>query len=322
MALDGSGLIYKYTLFIFNLIFALVGFAFLGIGLWLRFSNGTRGIFQIEALNSSVFVMAVTVLIALGSVMLIVVAFGYYGACNEKTSALQVFSFLLFILALAEVAVGVIGYSNKDEVGRKIVEFYSSMYALYVTGGGTDQVFGVILTFIHNQVSKNFYFLPSLHCCGLTGVPLVELVKHTCPEPDGFLEHFKMDSCPEAILSVFESKAELVMGIFVGTGALLVIALICSIILNRKLRLSESPAQCIILTQSTSVLANPIPQHGFVATSYAYPVVSTSYPNPVISTSYPVVSTSYPNPVVSTSYPVVSTPYPIVSTPYPDVSTP
>ncbi|KAK9535527.1 hypothetical protein VZT92_007902 [Zoarces viviparus] len=291
MALDGSGLIYKYTLFIVNLIFALVGFAFLGIGLWLRFSDGTRGIFEIgttgsfeigttvsfeiDALNSSVFVTAVTVLIALGSVMLIVVAFGYYGACNEKRSALQLFSVLLFILMLAEVAVGVVGYSNKVEVGRKIVEFYSSMYALYVTSGGTDPVFDVILTFIHN----------TLHCCGVTGVPLVELVKHTCPEPDGFLEHLKMDSCPEAIRSVSYTIGELVMGIFLGSAALLFIALICSIILIRKIRLSDSPAQCIILTQSTSVLANPIPQHGFVSTSYAYPVLSPPpNPDPVVFT--------------------------------------
>ncbi|XP_068574840.1 CD9 antigen-like isoform X1 [Cebidichthys violaceus] len=223
MALDGCGLFCKYTLFIFNLIFALVGFAFLGIGLWLRFSYNTRGIFQIEALNSSTFVMAVTVLIVLGLVMLIVVVFGDYGACNEKRCALQVFSVLLTILALAEVAVGVIGYSNKDAVGLKIVEFYSSMYALYVTGGG-DPVIGATLTFIHNM----------LHCCGMTGVPLVELAKHTCPAPNGFFEQIKMDGCPNIILSVFDSKAQLVMGVFVGTGALLIIALVCTIILLKQ----------------------------------------------------------------------------------------
>ncbi|XP_068574841.1 CD9 antigen-like isoform X2 [Cebidichthys violaceus] len=282
MALDGCGLFCKYTLFIFNLIFALVGFAFLGIGLWLRFSYNTRGIFQIEALNSSTFVMAVTVLIVLGLVMLIVVVFGDYGACNEKRCALQVFSVLLTILALAEVAVGVIGYSNKDAVGLKIVEFYSSMYALYVTGGG-DPVIGATLTFIHNM----------LHCCGMTGVPLVELAKHTCPAPNGFFEQIKMDGCPNIILSVFDSKAQLVMGVFVGTGALLFIAVICSIILSRKLRLSNSSSQYIVLTQSTSVLANPQPsQHGFVSTSYPYPVVSTSYPysDPVVFTPLSVAN--------------------------------
>ncbi|XP_054463010.1 CD9 antigen isoform X2 [Anoplopoma fimbria] len=222
MALDACGLVCKYTLFIFNLIFALVGFAFLGIGLWLRFSESTRGIFQIEALNSSVFVIAVTVLIALGSVMLIVVAFGDYGACNEKRCALQVFSVLLTILAVAVVAVGVVGYSNKTEVGLKIAEFYTSMYTLYVTSG--DPVIGATLTFIHKI----------LHCCGVTGIPLVEVVQHTCPAAKGLLERFKMDSCPGTIISVFDSRATLVMGIFVGTGALLITALVCTAILLKQ----------------------------------------------------------------------------------------
>nr|BAM36395.1 CD9 antigen 2 [Oplegnathus fasciatus] len=224
MALDGCGLVCKYILFIFNLIFAVVGFAFLGLGLWLRFSDNTRAIFEIEALNSSAFVLAVTVLIALGSVMLIVVVFGDYGACNEKRCALQVFSALLSILALAEVVVGVLAYSSRDEVEASIVEFYSSMYALYLTNG--DPVIAVTLLFIHN----------TLHCCGVTGVPVLELAKKTCPKPDGFFEHLIMPNCPGIIADVFNSKAPLVMGIFVGTGALLITALVCTIILLKQIK--------------------------------------------------------------------------------------
>lgn len=96
------------------------GLAFLVLGLWLRFSGNTRAIFQVEELNSSAFVMCelvfysnpypsvsfsdmhslivsliscepgVTVLIVLGTVMVILVMFGDYGACNEKRTALQV----------------------------------------------------------------------------------------------------------------------------------------------------------------------------------------------------------------------------------------
>ncbi|XP_070703337.1 CD9 antigen-like isoform X2 [Pempheris klunzingeri] len=227
MALDGCGLFCKYVLFIFNLIFALVGFAFLGLGLWLRFSNSTRPIFQIEALNSSAFVTAVTVLIALGSVMLIVVAFGDYGACNEKRGALQVFSTLLAILATAEVVVGVLAYSKSDEVALNIGEFYSSMYALYLTN--KDPVIGATLTFIHNM----------LHCCGITGVPVIEFAKNTCPKPDGFMEHIVMPNCPATIITVFDSKAPLVMGIFVGTGALLIIALVCATILLKQTKRAQ-----------------------------------------------------------------------------------
>ncbi|XP_068435373.1 CD9 antigen isoform X3 [Clinocottus analis] len=230
MALDGCGLLCKYTLFIFNLIFALVGFAFLGIGLWLRFSDGTRGIFQIEALNSSAFVLAVTVLIALGAVMLIVVVFGDYGACNEKRCALQVFSVLLVILAIADGVVAMVGFSNKDAVGAHIVEFYASMYGLYAAN--KDPVIGVTLTFIHSM----------LHCCGVSGIGSLELAKDTCPAPDGFWEKIKMPACPAIILSVFDSKASLMLGIFIGTGVLLIIALVCSIILLKQTKRNQQEA--------------------------------------------------------------------------------
>ncbi|XP_056257407.1 CD81 antigen isoform X1 [Seriola aureovittata] len=257
MALDGCGIVCKYILILFNLIFALLGFAFLGLGLWLRFSNSTRGIFGMDIPYTETFIFGVTVLIALGSVMLIVVMFGDYGACNEKKCALQVFSALLAILAGAEMVVGVLAYSRRYEVGANIAEFYNSLYSLYISGG--DPGIGVTLTFIHNM----------LHCCGITGISLVEVVKQTCPKPDGFMEKLVMPNCPGVITNVFDSKAPLVMGIFLGTGALLIIALICSLTLSRKICLSASSPQYIILTQSTPVLANPQPsQHEFVSTSY------------------------------------------------------
>ncbi|XP_030263893.1 CD9 antigen isoform X1 [Sparus aurata] len=260
MALDGCGLCCKYLLIAFNIIFALLGFVFFGVGLWLRLSPNTRGIFQIEELNSSAFVMAVTVLIALGAVMLIVVSFGDYGACNQKICALQVFSVLVSILALAEVVLGVLAYANRDRVGLSIAEFYSSMYALYLSNG--DPVIGVTLTFIHN----------TLHCCGVTGIPVIEMAVKTCPKPDGFFEKIVMPNCPGIIATVFDSKAALVMGLFVGTGALLLMAVICSSILSNKLRQASSSPQYIILTHSTSVLANPQPtQHELVSSSYPHP---------------------------------------------------
>ncbi|KAM4535228.1 CD9 antigen-like isoform 2-T2 [Fundulus diaphanus] len=224
MALDGCGVVCKYILLVFNIIFAVVGLAFLGLGLWLRFSENTRAIFSVAELNSSAFVIGVTVLIALGSVMLIVVVFGDYGACNEKKSALQVFSVLLFLLAIAEFVVGALAYSNRGKVGEKLGEFYMSLYSLYVNS--QDPAIGVTLTFIHN----------SLHCCGMTGVHLIEMVKQTCPKPDGIMEHIVMPNCPVTIVTVFDSRAPLVMGIFIGTGALLITALVCASLLLKQIK--------------------------------------------------------------------------------------
>ncbi|KAK1876962.1 CD9 antigen [Dissostichus eleginoides] len=128
MALDECGL-----------IFALVGFVFLGLGLKLRFSDSTRAIFEFETLNSSEFDMVVTVLIIMGSVMLIVVVFGDNGP-------LLTFSALVTILAGALIVFGVIANSRKDEIGLRIAEFYSSIYLQYLANG--DPALADTLTFI------------------------------------------------------------------------------------------------------------------------------------------------------------------------------
>uniref|UniRef100_A0A1A8DK37 Tetraspanin n=1 Tax=Nothobranchius kadleci TaxID=1051664 RepID=A0A1A8DK37_NOTKA len=224
MALDGCGLVCKFFLVLFNVIFALVGLAFLSLGLWLRFSENTRPIFNIEELNSSTFVIAVTVLIVLGTIMLIVVTFGDYGACSEKRGALQVFSCLVALLAGAEICVGVLAYSYREKVGVRLGELYSNIYTIYAATG--DAALAVTLLFIHNW----------LHCCGVTGIKLIETVKDTCPSPRGFLEHIAMPSCPVTIMGIFESKAFVMLCIFIGTGALLITALICSIVLLQQLK--------------------------------------------------------------------------------------
>lgn len=259
MALDGCGLVCKYILIIFNCIFAVVGFVFLGLGLWLRFSDNTRPIFQIQELNSSTFVLGVTVMIGLGFVMLIVVMFGDHGACSERKCSLQVFSVLVAILAGAEIIIGVLVYSRSGQVGERIAEFYVSLYGVYVATG--DPAIAVTLTFVHKM----------LHCCGLTGIPLIDIAKQTCPAPDGFLQNFVMPNCPVTIATVFDSKAPLVMGLFVGTGALLLIALICSTTLAKKIHVSASSPQYIILTPPNPSLANPQPPQQVFANSYPYP---------------------------------------------------
>ncbi|XP_027898129.1 CD9 antigen isoform X1 [Xiphophorus couchianus] len=274
MAVDGCGLVCKYILILFNIIFAVVGLAFLGLGLWLRFGENTRGIFGIDALNSSAFVIGVTVLIILGSIMLIVVAFGDYGACNEKKCALQVFAILLLFLAVAEFVIGGLAYSNSNMVGLRLGEFYTTLYSLYVSS--QDPAIGVTLAFIHN----------SLHCCGMTGVPLVELVKQTCPKPNGVLEHLVMPNCPTTIVTVFDSRAPLVMGIFIGIGALLIVALICSGVLSSQIHRASSSPQYIILNSSIPSPAAPQPYPQHVTAS------NNSFPNqdPVVFTPLSVVN--------------------------------
>ncbi|XP_077475576.1 CD9 antigen isoform X2 [Stigmatopora argus] len=224
MALDGCGTVCKYLLLIINNFFAVLGIAMLGLGLWLRFSENTRTLFEVEAFNATTFVIGVIVLIVLGVVMLLVVTVGDYAICNQKKRALHVYATLLFFLAAAEIVVGVLAYSRRDEVGRRVVEFYNSIYTLFTLTD--DAGIAVTLLFIHNM----------LHCCGVTGLSIIEIVKHTCPAPSGFLEQIVMPTCPGVIRDFFNNNAPMVMAIFIGMGISLIVALGCTIVLLKQIK--------------------------------------------------------------------------------------
>ncbi|KAL0992995.1 hypothetical protein UPYG_G00101950 [Umbra pygmaea] len=225
MALDGCGQFCKCILIIFNIIFALVGLSMLGLGLWLRLSSETRGIFDID-LRTQAFVIGVFGLIVLGAVLLLVASFGDYGACSENRTALGVFSTLLTILALLLIAGGALAYTRRSEVGEQLANFYITVYGEYVNKA--DPGMAVTLTVIQN----------TLHCCGLIGA-LDPLVRKTCPET-GFIEKFTFPACPTVILDLFNSKGPLVMGLFFGISAMLIVALVCSSCLSKAIKQSQT----------------------------------------------------------------------------------
>ncbi|KAK5914476.1 hypothetical protein CgunFtcFv8_008916 [Champsocephalus gunnari] len=97
-----------------------------------------------------------------------------------------------------------------------------------------------------------------------------------------------MDACPMAIINVFNRNAPLVMGVFVGTGALLLLALICSSTLSKKLKTPSSP-QYIILTQPPPSQLEYIPTSTSISYSFSdqEPVVFT----PLTVANIPIVMT-------------------------------
>ncbi|XP_069052480.1 CD9 antigen isoform X1 [Lepisosteus oculatus] len=245
MALDGCGYCCKVILIIFNIFFAIVGFAMLGLGLWLRFGSETRGFFDID-LNTQQFVIGVTVLMVTGTLMLLVALFGDCGACSESRCALGVFSGLLTVLILAEITAGVLAFVNSDEVGKQLAEFYATIYAQYVNKGG-DPSLAVTLKIFHN----------ALDCCGIGGGILEPFVRETCPRA-GLLQTLVMPSCPAVIVDVFNSRAPVVLGCFVGLALLMVLALLCSSVLSRQIKRTHQGPQYLIL-ENSSVTLQPAP---------------------------------------------------------------
>uniref|UniRef100_A0A673K5V2 Tetraspanin-2-like n=2 Tax=Sinocyclocheilus rhinocerous TaxID=307959 RepID=A0A673K5V2_9TELE len=115
LAMDGCAQMCKCFLILFNIMFALVGLGLVALGMWLRFGAETRGFFDID-LHTTQFNIGVMVLVVTGVLMLLVAIIGDCGACNNSKTALGVFSGLLTVLIIIEIAAGVMAFMWSDRV--------------------------------------------------------------------------------------------------------------------------------------------------------------------------------------------------------------
>ncbi|TRY96572.1 hypothetical protein DNTS_029577, partial [Danionella cerebrum] len=114
----------------------LSGSLVLAVGLWLRFDSGTASL-----LSDRVYI-----LIGAGGLMVLVGFFGCFGAVRESQCLLGSFFACLLLIFGAEVAAGVFGFLNKDQIIKDVQNYYESAML-----NGTD------VTFTYHTV---------LDCCG------------------------------------------------------------------------------------------------------------------------------------------------------------
>ncbi|MBN3320064.1 CD81 protein, partial [Atractosteus spatula] len=154
MGVEGCTKCIKYVLFFFNFIFWLAGGVILGVALWLRHDNDTKSLLDLklegdEAPNTFYIVpgalqwprsqhtgslphpkaiLGVYILIAVGAVMMFVGFLGCYGAIQESQCLLGTFFACLVILFACEVAAGIWGFINKDQISKEMIKFYDTAY--------------------------------------------------------------------------------------------------------------------------------------------------------------------------------------------------
>ncbi|XP_051741917.1 CD9 antigen-like isoform X2 [Ctenopharyngodon idella] len=224
--MDGCVQMCKCFLILFNILFALVGFGLVSLGMWLRFGAETRGFFDID-LNTKQFTIGVVVLVVTGVLMLLVAVIGNCGACNHSKSALGVFSGLLSFLIIIEIAAGVMAFTWSGKVSEELAKFYVTIYNQYLSTKSPGQA--MTLKLFHN----------AFDCCGVSG-PIEMYVRDTCPEGN-FQKQLSFPSCPSVILDMFKSSAPVVLGWFLGTAGIMLVALLCSFILYKSPVCSQSP---------------------------------------------------------------------------------
>ncbi|RXN28261.1 CD9 antigen-like protein [Labeo rohita] len=194
----------KYLLFLFNFIFWLMGSLVLAVGLWLRLDPNTMSLLGNGGPDT--FFIGVYILIAAGTLVMLVGFFGCCGAVRESQCLLGLFFACLLIIFGAEVAAGVFGFLSKDEIIKEIKDFYEK-------SAGTES---------NNTVVESYHAV--LNCCGSTSL---------CPDAR------TNQTCYAAIEEFFNSKLFIVGYVGIGIAGVMIIGMIFSMVLCCAIRNSR-----------------------------------------------------------------------------------
>lgn len=144
----------KYTIFILNLLFWLVGAVLLGFGVWGLVTKSLSSIDDI-AEDAGFSLDPMVGFIIVGGVIFLLGFCGCIGALRENTFILKIFTYSLILIFLAEIIIGVLGYVYSD----KLIDILEVVMIRYIDDYFEDPD----TQFIVDGMQKG------LKCCGSVG---------------------------------------------------------------------------------------------------------------------------------------------------------
>lgn len=133
---NGCLTITKYFLFLFNLIFFLLGGVILGFGLWLLLDNQSF----IVVLNDSTAVkVACYILIGVGGFSMLMGFVGCLGAIYEVRCLLGLYFTCLLLILIAQIAAGALIYFQKDLLDEEMSKIVSKVLSNYPGNNTTTE---------------------------------------------------------------------------------------------------------------------------------------------------------------------------------------
>ncbi|XP_056101371.1 CD9 antigen-like [Rhinichthys klamathensis goyatoka] len=218
--LSSAELCIKYLIFAFNFIFWLAGTGVFALGLWVRFNERTKELLTAD--SPSVSFTGVYMPIVVGAVMMVLGFLGCCGAIKESPCMLGMFFVFLFIIFAAEVAAGIWGFAIQKKVVKEIQDSYKQTFDNYKN---TKQK-------ALRETLKDFHY--GLKCCGKTGLP-IDGVSDICPKKEG-TKNVVTTSCPSAIEENFTSRLQVIGGVGIGIGVIMIFGMILSMLLCRAIQ--------------------------------------------------------------------------------------
>ncbi|OXB83558.1 UNVERIFIED_CONTAM: hypothetical protein H355_011377 [Colinus virginianus] len=226
----------KYSMFIFNFLFWVCGCIILGVSIWIRVSKDAQEALDID--SSSMFV-GVDVLIAVGSIIMILGFLGCCGAIKESRCMLILFFIGLLLILILQVTGGVLGAVYKPQLEKGLNLTLTE--AVNLLKGNTENA---------KQVQESWQkFQLQSQCCGLVNGPAdwgsnINLIidgKAVCECEQQYEEQnlcttfdrrrvFKQ-SCKTVILDFLRKHMDIIMGIAFGMAVIEVLGLVFSMCL-------------------------------------------------------------------------------------------
>ncbi|KAJ8022519.1 Tetraspanin-17 [Holothuria leucospilota] len=180
----------KYSLFLYNFIFWVVGALFIAAGIW---AFHDRGVFnelkELGTSNISFLTDPVIWLFFLGSVVFILGTMGCLGALRENICMLKTFTVMMGIILLLEIGGGIAVYFYRAEIEGEITNFVSDVTIKeYRDNPDFQDLIDAVQTSLsccgvvsYNDWDMNIYF----NCSGPPRNPEACGVPFSCCVPEG-----------------------------------------------------------------------------------------------------------------------------------------
>ncbi|XP_072447965.1 CD82 antigen-like [Chiloscyllium punctatum] len=146
----------KYFLFLFNLLFFILGAVILGFGLWILLDK-TSFIAVVQS-SSSALKIGSYILLGVGSVTMLMGFLGCLGAVNEVRCLLGLYFTCLLLILIAQITAGILIYFQRDALRSEISDIIHNVIVTYDpnTEEQTEESFGKTWEYIQEK----------LNCCG------------------------------------------------------------------------------------------------------------------------------------------------------------
>ncbi|KAJ6667154.1 hypothetical protein lerEdw1_017132 [Lerista edwardsae] len=251
----GSGClkVTKYFLFLFNLLFFILGAVILGFGIWILVDKNS--FISVLQTSSSLLKTGAYILVGVGSVTMLMGFLGCIGAVNEIRCLLGLYFTCLLLILIAQIAAGLLIYFNQNELKAEMSKIAVNLIQDYDP---------------HDEANRNVenawdYVQRQLACCGWTGPEnwknntalLVSNQTFPCscmeyPEKDeGFCSFdiaanatfeewpIRKQGCMRGVEGWFQENLGIILGVCTGVAVIEVLGMVLSMCLCKNVHTED-----------------------------------------------------------------------------------